>query len=113
MSIRFPIVAIVSILHRISGVVLFLFIPILICTLDKSLAGVEEFNGLVQFFANAWVKFITWGFLALLLYHLVAGLRHILMDMGLGETKEGGVQGAYLMLLLAVIVIILAGLWIW
>ena len=49
----------------------------------------------------------------LLLYHLVAGVRHLIMDMGIGETLEGGKLGSKIVIAISVVLIVLAGVWIW
>ena len=48
-----------------------------------------------------------------LLYHLVAGIRHLVMDAGVGEGLESGQLGAKLLIVIAVILIVLLGVWIW
>ena len=104
-TIRFPITAISSILHRITGVILFLFIPLLLWALGTMLISTEGFAKVESCFANPIVKFINWGLLSCLLYHVVAGIRHLLMDMGIGESKTGGKRGAQLVLVISAILI--------
>ena len=58
-------------------------------------------------------KLVIWGLLSALLYHLVAGLRHLIMDMGVGETLEGGKLGSQIVLAVSAVIIVLAGVWIW
>ena len=58
-------------------------------------------------------KLIVWGLLSALLYHLVAGVRHLIMDMGVGESLEGGKLGSKIVIVVSVVVILLAGVWIW
>ncbi len=112
-SIKFPVTSISSILHRISGVILFLVIPILLYMLSLSLDSTESFNQLRECMTGPVAKFVLWGIVASLLFHLVAGIRHLLMDAGLGESLSGGRTGAYLVLILGAILAILAGFWIW
>lgn len=102
-----------SILHRISGVILFLVIPILLYMLSLSLESTESFDQLRECLTSPVAKFVLWGIVASLLFHLVAGLRHLLMDAGVGESLSGGRAGAYLVLVLGAILAILAGFWIW
>lgn len=113
LSIRFPITAITSILHRISGVVLFLSIPILLCLLSNSLSTSDSFDDVVSLMQGFWVKLLVFGILSAALYHFVAGLRHLLMDCGLGEEKTSGKIGAKIMLVIAVVLIIIMGVWLW
>jgi len=56
---------------------------------------------------------VVWGILAGLLYHLIAGVKHLVMDMGIGETLDGAKTGAKLVVVISVIAIVLAGVWLW
>lgn len=112
-TIHFPLPAIVSILHRISGVVLFAATAVLLWLLGQSLSSEEGFRQVRQWLDTPAVKLLIWAVLAGLLYHLFAGIRHLLMDMGIGESLEGGRLGAWLVLVASLIGIVLAGIWIW
>ncbi len=112
-TIRLPITAYISILHRVSGVILFGVVALLLWALDTSLSSEDGFRSLAETFSSPIVKVITWGCLIALGYHLVAGIRHLIMDVGVGESKEGGLMGAKIVAALAVVVIVLAGLWVW
>lgn len=112
-TIHFPIPAIVSILHRISGVLLFAGTAVLLWLLGQSLSSEEGFEQVRQWLGATPVKLLVWIVLAALLYHLLAGTRHMLMDLGIGESLEGGRRGAWLTMLLSVLSIVLAGVWIW
>ncbi len=110
---KFPNTAIVSILHRISGVLLFLYIPFLLWALDLSLSSGEQFQRLMHFLSFPIIKFFTWVLLAALIFHFVAGIRHLCMDMGWGETHRGGRKGANIVFVVSVFLILAAGLWLW
>jgi len=58
-------------------------------------------------------QLIIWASLAALAYHMVAGIRHLIMDLGVGETLEGGQLGAKIALIIAAVFIVLAGVWVW
>ncbi|AOE49664.1 succinate dehydrogenase, cytochrome b556 subunit [Kangiella sediminilitoris] len=112
-TVSFPVPAISSILHRITGVVLFIAVPILLWMLQKSLdsAGYAELQAM---FSESIVwQFILWAILTSVAYHVIAGVRHLLMDLGIGETLEGGRRGAWAVLLLSVISAVLLGVWVW
>jgi succinate dehydrogenase / fumarate reductase cytochrome b subunit len=47
------------------------------------------------------------------MYHLTAGIRHLIMDLGIGETLEGGKLGAKIVFIVSAILIVLTGVWIW
>lgn len=112
-TIKLPITAIVSILHRASGVFLFAGVAVLMWMLDTSLDSAEGFAAVQETLASPIAKFILWAVLAGLAYHLVMGVRHLFMDFGVGESLKGGQLGAKLALVLAIILIILAGVWVW
>lgn len=112
MTIRFPLPAIVSILHRVSGVILFLFIPIALWVLDYSLTP-EGFDTLHDWRDSFMAKFIIWALVAAFLYHLVAGIRHLLSDIHIGSSLQGGRLTAKLVFVFSILLVILAGIWIW
>lgn len=112
-TIKLPVTAYTSILHRISGVILFVGLAVLLYALDKSLESEDGFKQVAACLASPLAKFVIWGLLSALLYHLVAGVRHLIMDVGVGETLEGGKLGSQIVLVVSTVVIVLAGVWIW
>ena len=112
-TIKLPITAYTSILHRVSGVILFLGIIVMLFALDKSLASEEGFAEVQACLTSPLAKLIIWGLLSALLYHLVAGVRHLIMDMGVGESLEGGKLGSKIVIAVSAVIIVLVGVWIW
>lgn len=108
-----PITAITSILHRITGIALFFGVGFLVWALSLSLQSSQGFDQVAQVMVHPLAKFITWGILSLVVYHLFAGIKHLVMDAGYAETKEGGPLVAKITLGLTVIVIVLMGVWVW
>ena len=78
-----------------------------------SLASQDSFNTLKVVLTHPLSKLVLWGCLAALAYHMIAGVRHLFMDFGIGETLRGGVLGAQIVLAVAGISIIIAGAWLW
>jgi succinate dehydrogenase / fumarate reductase cytochrome b subunit len=113
LTIRQPLAAISSILHRISGVIVFFGIAGLLCLLDVSLTSEDEFNAVQAAALSPVMRILLWGVLSALAYHCVAGVKHLLLDLGLGESKEGGPRGAQLVFVVSAILIVLLGVWIW
>lgn len=109
----FPLPALTSIVHRVTGVALFVGMVFLLYALDLSLSSQEGFDSVKECLDTFIAKFIIWGVVSALLYHLVAGVKHLLMDAGIGETLEGGVLGAKLTIVISLVLIVLAGIWIW
>ena len=113
MSFKWPITAIASITHRIAGGVLFVGIGLLLFALEMSLSSEAGFEALKAMMSSSFGKLVTWAFLSALAYHLVAGVKHLVMDLGYGETLEGGVFASRLTLLLSAILIVIVGIWLY
>lgn len=112
-TIRLPITSYVSILHRVSGVILFFALAIFLWMLEGSLASEQSFNELGAMLANPICQFIIWGSLAALAYHAIAGIRHLIMDFGVGEDSfYAGRNSAWAAVVLSVVVIALLNWWI-
>lgn len=105
--------AIASILHRVSGVVLFLLIPMALWALSFSLASEENFQHMQEALATPMAKLIIWVCLMPFIYHFVAGTRHLLMDINIGVELRSGKLGAILTFIVTFIFILLAGIYIW
>ncbi len=112
-TVKLPITAYVSILHRASGVFLFAGVAVLLWMLDSSLDSQESFAAVRDASNSPVFKFVLWAVLSGLAYHAVAGIRHLIMDFGVGETLEGGKRGATIALVLAFVLIGLLGVWVW
>jgi succinate dehydrogenase / fumarate reductase cytochrome b subunit len=84
MKIRLPLPGWVSIMHRASGAVLFIALPLLLWLLDKSLTTEIGFESLREILSQAWVKLVLaallWGYL----HHFCAGIRYLMLDMHKG-----------------------------
>ena len=112
-TLNLPLPAIISILHRISGIFVFLGVAVLLYLFDLSLQSEAGFGQVLEILSHSLSKFLVWAILASLLSHLIAGLKHLLMDMGVGETLHGALFGARLTVGLFFIAAALAGVWIW
>lgn len=112
-TIRLPITAYVSILHRISGVALIAAVAVVLGLLGCSLRSEESFANVQSLLASVPMKLLMWLVLSAFVYHICAGVKHLIMDMGIGETLEGGRTGAKLALVFAAIGIIAAGIFVW
>ena len=105
-------VAIASILHRLSGVIVFLLVPVLLWILDKSLSSPEGFAQVQEIMNGFVVRFIVWVFVAGLIFHFVAGVKHLLADVGVAEELESGRLASTIALILSAIGIFAAFVWI-
>ncbi|MDA8561670.1 succinate dehydrogenase, cytochrome b556 subunit [Gammaproteobacteria bacterium] len=113
LTLKFPITAIVSILHRISGIFLFLCIPFFLWGLHLSLSSEQNFETLKEFLLSPVVKFFVWFFLSAFIYHLFAGIKHLLMDLHIGENLKGSRVMSFLTLFFSGLFIVMAGYWLW
>ncbi|NKF50608.1 succinate dehydrogenase cytochrome b556 subunit [Shewanella sp. WXL01] len=112
-TIRFPATAIVSILHRISGVIMLFATGILLWLLNSSLTSAEGFASVQSLFDTFIMKFILWGILTALGYHILGGLRHLVMDTGRWEELASGAASAKAVFVLAIVFSVVAGIWVW
>ena len=112
-TISLPITAYTSILHRISGVALVAGVALLFWFLGTSLDGPEGFEQAKACLASFWGKLSIWAVLIALSYHASAGVKHLVMDAGIGETMKGGETGAKLVLAVTAVLVVLTGFWIW
>lgn len=112
-TIKFPIPAIISILHRISGLLLFLFIPALLWALQNSLGSAGDFQALSDTLSSPFAKLLIWILLSSLIYHLTAGIRHLIQDLGYGESLAVGRLSAKIVLVFSILMAIGIGIWLW
>lgn len=112
MTIRFPLTAIASILHRISGFILFLLIPLLLWALDSSL-NYSGFDSIQSWLANSYARVFFWLLFLPFMFHLIAGIKHLLSDLHIGNTRSGGKIAAMTVFVVFGVFVILAGVWLW
>lgn len=111
-TIQFPLPAIVSILHRVSGVFLFLLIPLTLWALSSSLTE-NGFAELKDHLSTPLFKIIFWLLFIPFCFHVVAGIRHLLSDIHIGDSLKAGRMTALLTFIISFILVILAGIWLW
>lgn len=104
-EIKLPIHALVSILHRGSGFILFCLIPLMLWFLQQSLASAADFAALRDVFTHPLLKCVVWGSLSALFYHLMAGVRHLSMDAHLlPESLWASKVSAWVVLVLSLVI---------
>jgi succinate dehydrogenase / fumarate reductase cytochrome b subunit len=98
---RLPAAGIVSILHRISGLIMFLLLPLLVWMFDTSVSSEisfakfsAAFNVGLGFVPAVLVKVVVLGLIWAYLHHLIAGVRHVYMDVCHAVSKEFGKSSA-------------------
>jgi len=113
LSIQLPVGAWVSITHRLSGLFIFLFIPLLLWLFQLSVVSPETFDVVKEYFDNLVIKFLLWSFLAALTFHLLAGIRHLLMDMHWGDSLRAARVSAKMVIVMAILIAVATVFWIW
>jgi len=113
-TFKHPLISVVSICHRISGVILFVGLVFLFCLFDTSLSGAAGFASAQDTLQTSFIaQFITWGLLSSLGFHFSAGVKHLVMDIGFGEELDSANNAAKVVIGLTVILAVLAGVWVW
>lgn len=102
-SIRLPVMAWVSVAHRLSGLIVFFLIPLALWALQHSLASSEGFEAVRIVFAHFGTKFFLWVFISALSFHLLAGIRHLFMDIKWGNSLSHARFSARLVWVLSII----------
>ena len=115
-SYRLPPAGIVSILHRISGLLMFFLLPFVVWMLDSSLGSEISYDGFTNVFAAgvwglpAWfVKLVTLGLIWAYLLHFIAGVRHLWMDATHSVSKAQGHSSALITLALSTLLTLVLG----
>ena len=106
---RLPVAGWVSILHRVSGALMFLLLPLIVWMFDTSVSSeishgtfTAAFDAGIGFVPGWFVKLVTLAIIWAYLHHLIAGLRHLYMDMFHAVTKEFGRSSAVFTLALSI-----------
>jgi len=97
-QIRLPIPGVVSFAHRISGVLMFLAIPVSVYLLHLSTASEAGFNEVTTMFGHPLAKLILLVLAWSVFHHFFAGIRYLLIDADIGVEKQGARFGAWLVL---------------
>lgn len=113
MQIRLPLPAFVSILHRISGALLFLLLPVLLCLWGASLESPASFNLFKIWVGNPLTKIVLLGVLWAYLHHFCAGLRHLALDMHMGLELASARTTSYVVLGVSLIATAVIGALLW
>ena len=114
---RMPLAAIVSILHRISGAIMFLLLPFILWMFDKSLSSEISFDAFtaafragIGFVPGVVVKLVVLALIWSYLHHFIAGLRHLWMDIShAAVNKEFGRKSAVTTLVISVTLTLVLG----
>jgi succinate dehydrogenase / fumarate reductase cytochrome b subunit len=107
---RMPPSAIVSILHRISGGLIFLLLPFILYLLDKSLTSEISFEYFKGFTSHWFVKLVILALSWAYFHHFCAGIRHLFLDLHMGMDKASGRKTAVSVLVISLLLTLLVAL---
>ncbi|MBS0545709.1 MAG: succinate dehydrogenase, cytochrome b556 subunit [Proteobacteria bacterium] len=110
-QIRFPVGAIASIAHRVSGVLLFITLPVIALLLDASLRSEDVFASLRKLLSSPLYVVAATVLVWALVHHVLAGVRHLLMDVGVGSELARARASARVVLLAAPLLALLFLVW--
>lgn len=102
-------IAVASILHRVSGIVLFLLVPVMLYILQTSLSSADSFAAVFNHMA---LRFVAWIFVAATAYHFVMGIKHLLADAGMNEELKSGRTAAVISFVIAAVLIVASFVWV-
>lgn len=107
---RLPLAGFVSILHRASGMLMFLLLPFILYMLDQSLGSYQSFYELQYLTSSIFVKLVILSLVWAYLHHFCAGVRHLLMDFHIGLEKTSSRHSAIIVLLISLSLSLLVAL---
>jgi succinate dehydrogenase / fumarate reductase cytochrome b subunit len=113
LTIRLPIPALVSIMHRVSGAFLFMLLPVLLWVLHQSLANDESYQLAQAVLHHPLAKLIclavTWAYL----HHACAGIRHLALDAHYGLRLNYARATSRAVLIVSGLLTLRMGIWLW
>ena len=112
-KIRLPMPAFVSILHRFSGVLLFLFIPFILYLFERSLASQSSYADLAGVVGHPLAKLVLFALLWAFLHHFFAGIRYLLLDIHVGTDLGAARAGSGIVLAVSLLLTLILGVKLW
>ena len=107
-SYRWPLAALVSGMHRISGLLIFILLPFIVWMFDTSVTSEISFARVTSIFSEGagflpgwFIKLVTLGLIWAYLHHFIAGIRHVYFDISHQTTKARGRHTAAITIILA------------
>jgi len=111
-SYRLPPAGLLSILHRVSGVLLFLMLPVLLWMFDLSLKTESTYARLHMVLGGVLVKLVLLALIWAILHHLFAGIRYLALDLHMGIAKEPSTRSALGVFAVSLALALIAALWL-
>lgn len=113
-TIALPVTAYASILHRVSGVIVWFAMISLLLALCCALQSEQSFNDIKAAVSDYFIlQFVIWGYLTALSYYCLGTLKHIVQEFGYCEELNSGKAISWLVIILALVLSIICAGWIW
>ncbi|MEJ1296399.1 MAG: succinate dehydrogenase, cytochrome b556 subunit [Candidatus Sedimenticola sp. (ex Thyasira tokunagai)] len=107
LQFRFPMAAIMSVGHRVAGVVMILAVPFVAYLLNLSLTGSDGFIEAKALLSGTFMKLVLFVVLWMLLHHLLAGIRYLLIDFDIGVEIDTARKSAVAVMVAAPVIAVL------
>ncbi len=111
--IKLPLPGIVSILHRISGLMLFCALPLLLLMLQYSLRSIETYTQLTEVLSHPFIKLMLIGLLWAFLHHFCAGIRYLVIDLDYGVRLAQARASSKWVIFVSLALTVLIGVKLW
>ena len=111
-KIKLPLPGFVSILHRISGLLLFFALPLILWILQASLRSIESYTQLVEIFQHPLSKLIILGVMWSFFHHFCAGIRYLALDFDIGTSLLQARASSRWVLVTSLLFTLIAGVWL-
>ena len=113
LTIRLPIPALVSIMHRVSGAFLFLLLPLMLWVLHQSLANTQSYQLALDVLHHPLIKVICLLVIWAYLHHACAGIRHLALDAHYGLRLNYARATSRAVLIISGLLTLRMGIWLW
>jgi succinate dehydrogenase / fumarate reductase cytochrome b subunit len=112
-QIKLPLPGFVSVLHRISGLILFCALPLLLLMLQYSLSSIETYTQLFSLLDNPLLKLMLLGLVWAFMHHFCAGLRYLAIDMHLVHDLAQARNSSKVVMVVSLALTVLMGVKLW
>ncbi len=112
-QIKLPLPGIVSILHRVSGLLLFCALPLLLLMLQYSLRSIETYTQLTEVLSHPLIKLMLIGLLWAFLHHFCAGIRYLVIDLDYGVRLAQARASSKWVIFVSLALTVLIGVRLW
>ena len=111
--IKLPLPGLISIFHRVSGLALFLALPLLLLALQYSLRSIETYTRLMDVLDHPALRLMLLGLLWAFLHHFCAGLRYLAIDLHYVRNLKQARDSSKIVLLVSLLLTVLIGAKLW